>query len=237
MKTLFASQDLWELVEYGFEEPTNEEEFNSLTQVEKELLKSYRKNDSKSLYFLYQAVHESVFPRITAPKTSKEAWKILKIACHGMEKVKTAKLQLLRRDFENLCMKESENIDSFFTHVISLVTQIRTHGEVLEERRIVEKLLRSLPSKFHVIVTTIEETKDLSNFSVDELHASLITHEQRLSRNENSSLEQALKTHMSFGRGRGQGRGNKRGRGRCQNRGGRNSPANAQGRGSNPNQN
>eukprot|EP00253_Pinus_taeda_P031858 PITA_31858 len=154
-----------------------------------------------------------------------------------MEKVKTAKLQLLRRDFENLCMKESENIDSFFTHVIGLVTQIGSHGEILEERTIVEKLLRVLPSKFNVIVTTIEETKDLSNFSVDELHASLITHEQRLSRNENSSLEQAFKTQMSFGRGRGQGRGNKRGRGRSQNRGGRNSPANAQGRGSNPNQN
>ncbi len=134
-------------------------------------------------------------------------------------------------------MKESDNIDSFFTQVIGLVTQIRSHGEILEERRIVEKLLRVLPSKFDVIVTTIEETKDLTNFTVDELHASLITHEQRLSRNENSSLEQAFKTQMSFGRGRGQGRGNKRGRGRSQNRGGRNSPSNAQGRGSNPNQN
>ena len=108
--------------------------------------------------------------------------------------MKTAKLQLLRRDFENLNMKESDNIDSFFTHVIGLVTQMRTHGEVLEERRIVEKLLRVLPSKFDVIVTTIEETKDIINFSDYELHASLITHEQRLSRNENSSLEHAFKT-------------------------------------------
>eukprot|EP00253_Pinus_taeda_P007976 PITA_07976 len=180
---------------------------------------------------------QSVFPRIAAAKTSKEAWLTLKTAYQGMEKVKTAKLQLLRRDFENLCMKESNNIDSFFTHIIGLITQMRTHGETIEERRIVEKILRVLPSKFDAIVTTIEETKDLSNFSVDELHASLITHEQRLSRNENSSLEQAFKTQMSFGRGRGQGRRNKRGRGRSQNRGGRNSPANAQGRGSNPNQN
>eukprot|EP00253_Pinus_taeda_P031403 PITA_31403 len=114
---------------------------------------------------------------------------------------------------------------------------MRTYRETIEERRIVEKILRVLPSKFDAIVTTIEETKDLSNFSVDELHASLITHEQRLSRNENSSLEQAFKTQMSFGRGRGQGKGNKRGRGRSQNRGGRNSPANAQGRGSNSDQN
>eukprot|EP00253_Pinus_taeda_P020908 PITA_20908 len=193
MRVLFASQDLWELVQDGFEEPIDDNEFNRLTQAEKDLLKSNKKKDSKALVFLYQAVHESVFPRIATTKTSKEAWQTLKTTYHGMEKVKTAKLQLLRRDFENLCMKESDNIDSFFTHVIGLVTQIRTHGEVLEERRIVEKLFRILPSKFDVIVTTIEETKDLSNFSVDELHASLITHEQRLSRNENSSLEQALR--------------------------------------------
>ena len=154
-----------------------------------------------------------------------------------MERVKTTKLQLLRKDFENLNMKESDNIESFFTHVIGVITQMRTHGETIEDRRIVEKILRVLPSRFDAIVTTIEETKDLSNYSVDEPHASLITHEQRLSRNENSSLEQAFKTQMSFGRGRGQGRGKKRGRGRSQNRGGRNNSSNAQGRGNNPNQN
>eukprot|EP00253_Pinus_taeda_P009201 PITA_09201 len=236
MRALFPSQDLWEFVEYGFEELAEENEFNRLTQAEKDLLKSNRKKDSKALVFLYQAVHEIVFPRIAATKTSKEAWKTLKTSYHGMKKLKTTKLQLLRRDFENLCMKESDNIDSFFKHVIGLVTQIRTHGEILEERRIVEKLLRILPSKFDVIVTTIKETKDLSNFSVDDLHASLITHDQRLSRNEKSSLEQAFKNQMYFGSGRGQGKGNKRGRGRSQNRSGRNSPANAQGRGRSPNQ-
>ena len=42
--------------------------------------------------------------------------------------------------------------------------------------------MRILPSGFDVIVTTIEETKDLSKFTVDELHESLMTHEQRLGR-------------------------------------------------------
>eukprot|EP00253_Pinus_taeda_P009481 PITA_09481 len=152
MRALFASQDLWEFVEDGFEEPTDENEFNNLTQAQKDLLKSNKKKDSKALFFLYQAVHESVFPRIAVAKTSKEAWKTLKTTYQYMEKVKTAKLQLLRRDFENLCMKESDNIDSFFTHVIGLVTQIRSHGEILEERMIVEKLLRILPSSYCSIV-------------------------------------------------------------------------------------
>ena len=100
-------------------------------------------------------------------------------------------------------MKESDTIDSFFTLLIGLVTQMRSRGETIEERRIVEKVLRSLPSRFDVIVTTIEETKDLLMFTVDQLHASLMTHEQRLSRTTNSSLEHTFKTQMSFGRGRG----------------------------------
>ena len=106
MRNLFASQDLWEFVEDGFDEPVDEQAFNALTQAEKDLLKSNRKKDSKALFYLYQAVHESVFPRIAAAKRSKEAWETLKIAYQGMEKVKTTKLQLLRRDFETLYMKE-----------------------------------------------------------------------------------------------------------------------------------
>ena len=83
-------------------------------------------------------------------------------------------------------MKDSDNIDSLFTHVIGLVTQIRFHGETFKEMRIVEKVLRSLPSRFDAIVVAIEETKDLSQFSVDELHASLMSYEHRLSITRNS---------------------------------------------------
>ena len=58
-------------------------------------------------------------------------------------------------------MKESDTIDSLFTLLIGLVTQMRSHREIVKERRIVEKVLRSFPSRFDVIVTTIEETKDI----------------------------------------------------------------------------
>ena len=151
-------------------------------------------------------MHESVFPRIATTNRSKDAWDTLQTTYQGMEKVKTTKLQLMRRYFEVIFMKEYDTIDSFFTLLIGLVTQMRSHGETIEETRILEKVLRILPSRFDVIVTTIEETKTLSLFNVDELHALLMTHEKRLSRTTNSSLEHAFKTQMSFGRGRGQGK-------------------------------
>ena len=180
-------------MEQAFREPTDASALAALTVAERDVLRDNKKKDNKALFYLFQAVHESIFPRIAVATRSKEVWDILKTTYQCMEKVKTTKLQLPRRDSETLCMKESDNIDSFFTHVIELVTQIRSHGETLEERKIAEKVLRSLPSRFDVIVTTIEETKDLSKFTVDELHASLMTHAQTLDRTTNSSLEHAFK--------------------------------------------
>ena len=132
-------------------------------------------------------------------------------------------------------MKEFENIDSFFTHVSGLVIQIRSHGEILEERRIVEKFLISFPARFEAIVVAIEETQDLSQFTLDELNASLISHEHRLNRATSSSLEHAFKAQVSFGQGRGRGRSYARGRGRSSHRGGRSNPSSPNGRGSNQN--
>ncbi|CAM8991844.1 unnamed protein product [Rhodiola kirilowii] len=45
---------------------------------------------------------------------------------------------------------------------------------------IVGKILRSLPSKFNYMVCSIMESHSLDEMMVDELHGSLLVHEQRL---------------------------------------------------------
>ena len=66
MKTLFKSQDLWDLIENGYADPDDEIR-----------LRENRKKDSKALFFIQQAVHETIFSRIAAAITSKQAWLIL----------------------------------------------------------------------------------------------------------------------------------------------------------------
>lgn len=134
-------------MENGFQEPVDATTYNAFPQEERDLLRDNRKKDAKALFYIFQAIHESIFPRVATAKKSKQAWDTLHTAYQDMEKVKTTKLQMLRRDFETLCMKESENLDSFFTHVIGLVTQIRSHSETLEERRIVEIFFLNFGSK------------------------------------------------------------------------------------------
>lgn len=94
---------------------------------------------------------------------------------------------------------------------MNVFTLIRVNGDELPDQKVVENILRSFPNKFDNIVVSIEESKDLSQFSIDELFGLLLSHEYRLNKNNNVSLENAFKSQMTFGRGRG--RGNFRGRG------------------------
>lgn len=88
----------------------------------------------------------------------------------------------------------------------------------MEDVTVIEKILRSMTSKFDYVVCSIKESKDLDHLSIDELQSSLLVHEQRI--NCHVIEEQALKVTYEDGlSSRGQGRGGSQGRGRGRGRG------------------
>jgi hypothetical protein len=117
-------------------------------------------------------------------------------------------------------MKDIDSIDSCFTHAMEIINLLRSYGKTIEDQKVVEKILISLPTNFDLVVISIEESKDLTQLSVNELMGSLLSHEKRLNRTWKSSLENAFKTQLSFGRTRGRSNYN-RGRGHFTPRGGR----------------
>ena len=128
-------------------------------------------------------------------------------------------------------MKDSENVDTFCTRVVGLINQLKSHGEPISYQRVVEKILRSLPPRFENLVVTLEEHTNMSTFTIDELQASLINHEHRISRSQ-TSLEGAFAAQSSISHGIERGGNNSRGRGRKFSRGGHSSsPANVASRG------
>ncbi|KAI5336607.1 hypothetical protein L3X38_015875 [Prunus dulcis] len=191
MKVLYAAQDLWEVVENGFVEPNDQA---VLTQQQLTELKETRKKDKKALFFIFQAVDEAIFERISSCTTSKQAWDTLFASYKGEEKVKMARLQTLRGEFDMLRMKESESVEDYFNRVISLVNQLRINGEKIEDQKVAEKILRSMSRKFEYIVVAIEESKDLSTLSLDSLMGSLQSHELRLKQFDSGPVEQAFQS-------------------------------------------
>jgi hypothetical protein len=76
-------------------------------------------------------------------------------------------------------MNEKEDIATYFLRVDEVVNAIRGLGEEIDESLVVQKVLRSLLLKYDAKVSTIEETRDLTKMTMDELHGSLIAYEMR----------------------------------------------------------
>ena len=70
--------------------------------AQKTHLKESRRKDAKALSLIEVAMIEIVFPKIAAENYAKEAWDILETNFKGTDKVRTIKLQNIRREFENL---------------------------------------------------------------------------------------------------------------------------------------
>lgn len=77
-------------------------------------------------------------------------------------------------------MGDVETIELFMNRVQDLVNVIHSHGEQLDDRWIVEKVLRSLARKFYPLTIAIEEYRDLTQLSLLEFPGSLQTYEHKL---------------------------------------------------------
>ncbi|KAL4589890.1 hypothetical protein LXL04_002802 [Taraxacum kok-saghyz] len=111
----------------------------------------------------------------------------------GEDKVKIVRLQTLWYEFDNIKMNESESVEDFYDRVILLLNQMRLNGEAIEDKRVVEKILRSLTRKFEYVVVAIEESKYLSTLSLENLLGILQSHELRMRNfDDTSPTEQAF---------------------------------------------
>jgi len=76
--------------------------------------------------------------------------------------------------------------------LLSIANKVRLLGSVLNDSRIVEKLLVAVPEEFEATITTLENTKDLSKIFLTELLNALQAQEQRRSMRQKGVIEGVL---------------------------------------------
>ena len=81
-------------------------------------------------------------------------------------------------------METSEIIFEIFTRFTDIINGLKSLGKVYTNVEMVRKNLRCLPRSWGPKVTTIEEAKDLTKMSLNELLGSLMTHEITMKNND-----------------------------------------------------
>ncbi|GJU43808.1 zf-CCHC domain-containing protein [Tanacetum coccineum] len=90
---------------------------------------------------------------------------------------KDNKIDLLVQQYEQFVISEDESIDSAFTRFNTIITSLKALDEGYSSKNYVRKFLRALHPKWRAKVTAIEESKDLTSLSLDELIGNLKVHE------------------------------------------------------------
>jgi hypothetical protein len=142
MKTFLQAQgfDVWKSIVDGYTTPA--------TPPTDRDGKKLSENNSKDKGTILRSLVDSIFVKVMHCDSAKDLWDKLQNIYEGDAKVKGAKLQIFRAKFEQLKMKEDEDIAAYLLQVDEVVNTIKGLGVEFDDSMVVQKVLRSLPMRF-----------------------------------------------------------------------------------------
>ena len=188
MRAFLQSLDkkVWQVVEIGWTKPTK-----ALVDWDDAKIKTANFN-SKALNALFSAVTNEEFKKISLTETTKEALTILQTTYEGTKAVKDSKFQRLTTSFEEIKMEEDESFNEFYAKLRDIVNSAFNLRETIPEPKIVRKVLKFLPERFHAKIMAIEESNDIDKIPLTELVGNLQTYELGLTRIGKSSKSKSM---------------------------------------------
>ncbi|GJS45151.1 hypothetical protein Tco_0595272 [Tanacetum coccineum] len=178
--------DLWHVITDGdfppiqFNPETKKDEIVSFHKQNDDLKKKLAKNNEAKMV-IYNALPRKEYERIFMCQTAKEIWDTLLITHQGNNQVKANKIDLLVQQYEQFMIPEEESIDNAFAKFNTIITSLKALDEGFSSKNCVRKFLRALHPKWRAKVTAIEESKNLTTLSLDELIGNLKVYEEESS--------------------------------------------------------
>ncbi|GJU57703.1 retrovirus-related pol polyprotein from transposon TNT 1-94 [Tanacetum coccineum] len=174
--------DLWHVIANDDFQPIEQNPKTKLDEVipfekQSDELKRRPAKNNEAKMVIYNALLRKKYERIFMCDTANEICKTLLITHQGNSQVKDNKIDLLVQQYEQFVISEDESIDSAFARFNTIITSLKVLDEGYSSKNYVRKFLRALHPKWRVKVTEIEESKDLSSLSLDELIWNLKVHE------------------------------------------------------------
>nr|GEW28703.1 zf-CCHC domain-containing protein/UBN2 domain-containing protein [Tanacetum cinerariifolium] len=174
--------DLWHIITYGDFSPiqnnleTKKDEIVPFDKQNDDLKKKLAKNNEAKMV-TYNALLRKEYERIFMCITAKEIWDTLLIIHQGNSQVKDNKIDLLVQQYEQFTIPEKESIDNDFARFNTIITSLKALDEGFSSKNYVRQFLKALHPKWRIKVTAIEDSKDLTSLSLDELIGNLKVYE------------------------------------------------------------
>src|ERR1044072_106045 len=186
IKSFFLGFDfeLWELVTEGYEEPKNAEGNAIPLSQMTDLQKKNFKNHYRARTILLNSISYLEYEKITNKETAKSIYDSLVMTHEGNNQVKETKALALLQKYEAFKMEDNESVEKMFSRFQILVAGLKVLNKGYNTADHVKKIIRSLPSKWRPMVTTLKVAKDLNSVSLEELICSLRSQEIELQADE-----------------------------------------------------
>ncbi|XP_016576564.1 uncharacterized protein LOC107874244 [Capsicum annuum] len=172
MQAYLEACDLWVAVEEDYEVLSL---LKNPTMVHIRAHKERRTTKSKAKSCVFAAVFTTIFSRVVTCESTKEIWDFLKKEYEGDKRIRGMKVLNLVREFEMQRMKKSKTIKDYSNRLHLIANKVRILGTELNDNIIVQNILVILPERYEATIASLENTKDLSRFSLAELLSALQT--------------------------------------------------------------
>nr|GEV03772.1 retrovirus-related Pol polyprotein from transposon TNT 1-94 [Tanacetum cinerariifolium] len=174
--------DLWHVITNGDFQPIIQNSKTKLDEVvpfEKQTddLKRRLVKNNKAKMVIYNDLPRKEYERIFMCNTAKEIWKTLLITHQGITKLKIIRSTFWFNNMNKFVISKDESTDSAFARFNTIITSLKALDEGYSSKNYVRKFLRALYPKWRAKFMAIEESKDLTSLSPDELIGNLIVHE------------------------------------------------------------
>lgn len=136
------------------------------------------KEDRVALAAILQAVSKEMLRPLAKKDFAKAAWDAIKLMRVGVDRVREAKEQAFRQQYEAMRFKAGETAEEFSLRLTSVVTGIRDMGGMLDDEHMIKKFLRVVPKRYKQVAVALEQLLDLKTMPIEELVGRLSTAER-----------------------------------------------------------
>ena len=151
MRVNLQAQGLWHAVE-----------------PEEEDVIEYR-DDRLAFAAILRVVPPEMLASLATKRTAQSAWEAIKSRRIGVQRVRDANVEQLRKEFDHIRFKDGESVDDFSMRLTGLANNIAVLGGKITEPEIVKKMLHVAPEPLEQVAISIETLLDLDNLSVEEV--------------------------------------------------------------------